>query len=140
MADIVAESSYSRIMPAKINLTDDAIRTALVSTKGLIAAAAQILGISSKTLSRRLASNPEMRPAPATDPVWERALAGDAAIRAACADAGIEPFAEISERLGWVEDELEEEPTQLFGEELVQLVYRMKMEIIDAGALMNPDE
>lgn len=112
-------------MPAKSNLTDDEIRAALVATHGLRAAAAQRLGISYKTLARRLAANPSLCPPLAVDRVWERAVAGDAAIRAMCKRKGLLEFAVIHDRLGWFENQNEYEPTELSDEEFRELLRKL---------------
>jgi hypothetical protein len=61
-------------MPARIPLTDQAIAAALEASGGVIYLAAQQLGVSSKTLARRLKACPDLRPGAPVDPVWEAAL------------------------------------------------------------------
>lgn len=104
-------------MPARIALTDEQIKTALAATGGHISAAACLLNVCTRTLRRRLAANPALRPAPAADPVWVRALEGDAAIRAGTNPymRGTDAWTRYINLLDWEETEIEDEP-QVLGE------------------------
>lgn len=47
-------------MPAAIQLTDEDMQAAMVKSRGNVALAARLLGVSRRTLARRLASNPNL--------------------------------------------------------------------------------
>ena len=63
-------------MPKRLNCSDEQIAAALVETAGMVTAAAKLLGISARTLSRRLKGRRDLRPLQAVDPVWQRAREG----------------------------------------------------------------
>lgn len=68
-------------MPARINLSNAEINQALAASGNLVSAAAIALKISTKTLRRRIAADPELLAKAQADPVWIRAQAGEKVFR-----------------------------------------------------------
>lgn len=97
------ELRYGGAMPRAIPLTREQIQEALESAYGQVSTAAELLNISSRTLARRLAADPTLRPPPPTDPSWERALAGDAVLRAG--NDPVKMFNRYADRIDWIEIE-----------------------------------
>jgi len=114
-------------MPARIQLSDDEITAALRDSAGLQSVAAAGLGISTRTLSRRLKANPDLWPSLPIDPVWERALCGDEAIRSG-SDVrmrGSDPFTRYVNLIDFVDAEHEDEPRRLTEPEIKNVIQCM---------------
>lgn len=124
-------------MPARSKVTDDEIYDALVRTRGAVNAAANLLHISTRTLQRRVKSNPNLRLYPAEDHSFRiaRSRRGEAEKAASAAQwlgtSGV-PWAKYHEEAEWQEGEVELEPQVLEGYRLRDFLARLR-----SGELMR---
>ena len=109
-------------MPARLKITDEDVRGALRKTGGAVAAAAQMLRMSTRTLQRRLKDNPELSPHEETHIIW--ALAEGRTDRA-CERAGAAMYARNGGEFGayernvnWEDDRVELEPSEMHPQEV----------------------
>jgi hypothetical protein len=104
-------------VPARIHFDDDAVTAALVSTGGAIAAAAHQLGVSPRTLQRRLKARPQLVPEPSSGPEWAEAIrrweeASNLAEYSLQRNDG-RPFWRFEREAAWTRDEVEAEPRRM---------------------------
>lgn len=104
-------------MPARSPVTDEQIYLALFKTAGAVAKAARLLGISKRTLQRRIKANPHLVLYPAMDSVWDEAwtLRANVAENAELSlfSASGAPYGRYVRDAEWDDYEVELEPTVL---------------------------
>lgn len=118
-------------MPARKTLSREAIQDALTSTAGAVAEAAHFLGVSPRTLQRRLRGDPTLRPI-ASDPRWEDARARGEAITGHAYrelyNFNVTPWSRMKRHVDWREDEIELEPRVLTKEEIGRIARDLFLE------------
>lgn len=113
-------------MPARANLSNESITAALAKVGGSVSLAARNLGVSTRTLQRRLKEMSELRPYPC-NPLWEQAFDNRIAIER-FAEANIynpnaTPLSRLRRHVKWdAEKLLEALPRQLDEQEVKELI------------------
>lgn len=124
-------------MPARIPISDEEIKLALSRTGGAITAGARMLGISVRTLQRRLSTNPSLFPDPPFDPAWVNAeRATDLAALLYEVSFAMRKFAACGaylDKVEWTTSEIELEPRQLNSTEIQE--YLADINLLDVRLL-----
>lgn len=96
-------------MPAKANLSSESIKSALADAGGSVSVAARNLGVSTRTLHRRLKEMPHLRPAP-SNPLWEKAIDNRHDIQNTADEnlfsPNVTPFSRLWRHVEWDADQL----------------------------------
>lgn len=113
-------------MPAKANLSSESIKSALADAGGSVSVAARNLGVSIRTLHRRLKEMPHLRPAP-HNPLWEKAINNRRDIQNTAEEnlysPNVAPFSKLWRHVEWNDDKLLDAlPRQLDEHELEALL------------------
>ena len=113
-------------MPARINLSDETVRKALAEVGGAVSVAARQLGVSTRTLQRRLKEMPHLRPE-AHNPLWDKAIENRNNIKNNAwehvTDPNVSPFSKLWRYVEWDPDIFREaRPRQLDEQEVAVFV------------------
>jgi hypothetical protein len=96
-------------MPARANLSSESIKSALADAGGAVSVAARNLGVSTRTLHRRLKEMPHLRPAP-HNPLWEKAIDNRHDIQNTADEnlysPNVRPFSKLWRQVEWNADQL----------------------------------
>lgn len=117
-------------MPAKANLSSESIKSALADAGGSVSVAARNLGVSTRTLHRRLKEMPHLRPAP-HNPLWEKAIDNRRDIQNTAEEnlysPNVTPFSKLWRHVEWDTDKLLDAlPRQLDEHEVEALLNDLK--------------
>lgn len=96
-------------MPARANPSSESIKSALADAGGSVSVAARNLGVSTRTLHRRLKEMPHLRPTP-NNPLWEKAIDNRHDIQNTAYEnlysPNVTPFSKLWRHVEWDADQL----------------------------------